>query len=172
MELRGPVTLGHALLLHEIRSPIVTGERMTLADLSNAVLVCAFDVKSARAGLRSAFRIAGMKIWGMWCGAMDASKQAERFNEWFSAHCSAPQAWKKGAVSGKDSAAPWPVQLLACAMSDFGMSRSDAEACSVRELQQLIAARGEAKGEAEFKTDREQRVIDWLKRNEVSTARN
>jgi hypothetical protein len=168
---RGPVTLGHALLLHEAKSPFITGEPIQWGDLANAILFCCGTVKVARQGMRSMFRDLGIKVWGSLTGKVDINREGERFNEWFHAHCATPVAWKKGPSSGKHSAAPWPIQLLAVAMSDLGMTKEQAEAMSVRELNQLVCASLESRGEAEFRTDREQRLIDWLKVNEIP-ARN
>lgn len=112
-----------------------------------------------------------ISVWGRVVGKCGLTSDGERFNAWFEAHCATPVAWKKGPSSGKHAAAPWPIQLLAVSMSDLGMTKQQAEEMSVRELNQLVCASLESRGEAEFRTDREQRLIDWMKTNELP-ARN
>lgn len=164
--LRGPLTLGHVLLLHEMGNPIVAGKPSGPEDLVAAVIVC-----QSKTAEDAAADIAYMdrSFWGRWMLRRWASRwssiafepEFQRFSEWFLAQVSGPVVDdaddKKPA---KPLTSPWPVYLMSVAIARLGLSVAEAKATPIRTLKQWIGAHAESEGGVKFITEELQEAID------------
>lgn len=173
--LRGPVTLGHALLLDELGSPIVYGEEFHMGDLALAVLVCSEPTASrARATIRAWWSGPLLRMWGRRCGLMDMAAESERFVKWFSEQCGGPEQKtiiRDGQAPPQPLSAPWYISKLASAVGELGMSIADAEAMPVKRLNQITAALAEARGNAQFLRDDEAQFFENVKHWDAEAAK-
>lgn len=167
--LRGPVTLGHVLLLHELASPVPGGETIGIGDLALAVAVCSqSDATTARNAIKSRWSTALMRWWARRCGRMDWAKEAATFTDWFSAQCGGPvavvDAGERKAGPKHPISAPWYISKLALGIAELGLSQEECEAMPVKRLNQLLAALMEARGLASFRTPLAEDFIEEAKR--------
>jgi hypothetical protein len=174
--LRGPVTLGHVLLLDEIGSPVVTGEQFELGDLAIATLVC-FEptAEAAKKSLRSWWSKRIIRIWGGICGRLDIQSESDRFAEWFSAQCGGPEQKTKirdGHEAPEPLSAPWYINKLASAVGELGLSIEEASALPMKRLNQITGALAESRGNASFLREDEVEFFENVKRWEAEKARN
>ncbi len=177
--LRGPVTLGHVLLLDEIGSPVVRGDGIGIGDLYAATLVCSSTVSDARGFLKSRWLPLLTRLHGHRCGRLNFSEESDRFCEWFREQCGGPTIDRAETDTPKESSTvPWYWSKMAVAVGHLGLSVPDAEAMPVKRLNQLIGAYAETQGNVKFITDEidaANKVIEaaekaWLERLEMEEA--
>lgn len=166
--LRGPVTLGHVLLLDEMQSPVVKGGEIAIGDLAVAVAVClARDAMEAREDLSSRLFPFLAQYWARRCATLDFAKECETFGDWFGAQCSGPvyedDPAGRGAKPRAPMSAPWYISLLALAVGELQMSVADAEAMPVKRLRQLTAALAEMRGQAAIRTETTHEFIEQVR---------
>lgn len=160
-----PLTLDHVFLLAELRSPIVTGEDGAdpLGELGLACIACSQDVIAARSDIERLLNPKGWRArrsairWAKHCAKLDFGEEAQKFREWFDAQTDGPRPKRdlsKG--EGKALSAPWWLNLLANLCGEFGWTADNAKALTVREARQLLSARMESSGHAEFTTEADQ----------------
>jgi hypothetical protein len=172
--LRGPVTLGHVLLLDELGSPVVQGEEFNIGHLGIAAMVCkARTASEARADLNSWWARMFLRSWAMRCGRLQFEQESIRFIGWFSEQCGGPEqktVVKDGQAPPKGIAAPWYINKLATAVGELGLSISDAESLPVKRINQLSGALYESRGNAEFTTQDEADFFENVKLWEAEKA--
>lgn len=165
--LRGPVTLGHVLVLDELQSPVVKGGVVGMSDLAIAVAVCLYEKpREFKVHLGSRFFPFFLSRWGRRCATLDFAKECEVFLHWFAAQCSGPE-YEQPPANKKSSqpplSAPWYVSLFALAVGELGLSVVDAEAMPVKRLRQLTAALAEMQGNAAIRTETTHNFIEQVK---------
>jgi len=155
--LRGPLTLGHVLLLDELGSPIVRGESFNLGDLALAAFALAQPADESRKDLKKWWAAPFMSWRGRQTAKLDFEQEATRFSEWFSEQCGGPTidtGDEKMAKRSKPASAPWYISKLALAVGELGMSVGDAYDMPVKRLNQLVGALLESRGDVTFITDK------------------
>lgn len=164
LTLRGPVTLGHVLLLDELGSPVVKGDPLSLDDLALAVLACSMPVASVRKALRSRFIRPALKWWGRRCSKLNFDDEADKFSLWFTEQCGGPTIDTAETEMPKNhrSTSPWYWAKMAVAVGHLGLSIPDAEALPVKRLNQLIGAYAETQGSVKFITDEVDRANEII----------
>jgi len=156
-----PLTIGHVYLLAELRSPIVTGEDGAdpLGELGLACIACASDVITARQDIERL--LAGdswrarrsARKWAKHCSKMEFLTEAEKFREWFSEQVDGPRQKRDLSKAGGNTlSAPWWINLIANIGGEFGWEPDIIKGLTVREAKQLLSARLESSGSAEFTT--------------------
>ena len=155
--LRGPLTLGHVLLMDEMNSPIARGEQFEIGDLALAAFLCAQPADESRNDIRKWWARPFMAWRGRQTAKLDFTAEAERFSEWFTAQCGGPTidtGDEKMAKRSKPVSAPWYIGKLALAVGELGMSVKDATDMPVKRLNQLVGALLESRGDVTFVTER------------------
>jgi len=156
-----PLTIGHVYLLAELRSPIVTGEDGAdpLGELGLACIACASDVITSRQDIERLLRGDSWRArrsarkWAKHCSKMEFPTEAEKFREWFSDQVDGPRQKRDLSKSGGNTlSAPWWINLIANIGGEFGWDPDTIKALTVREAKQLLSARLESSGSAEFTT--------------------
>ena len=162
-----PLTIGHVYLLAELRSPIVTGEDGAdpLGELGLACIACASDVATARQDIKRLLGAQGWRArrasrkWATHCAKMDFHIEAEKFREWFTEQVDGPRQKRDLSKSGGNTlSAPWWINLIANIGGEFGWEPDTIKALTVREAKQLLSARLESSGSAEFTTQEEEEL--------------
>lgn len=170
LRIRGPLTLGHVLLLDELGSPLLSGAEMTPGDVALACYVCAYPHAKARRKLKSLFAAAAMRVWGRIVGGrVNFDDEARRFIEWFVSEAKAPPVWIRG-TSGRDAAAPWWINRLSVAMGNLGMSYAEAQDFPIKRLNQLAMAFAESRGEVEMVNAQDLAFREMVARAEAALA--
>lgn len=171
VSLRGPVTLGHVLLLDEIGSPVVTGEEFGIGDLALAVLICSEPTEQAARKTMGAWWAEWVLLfWGRRCGKLDFAEESKRFADWFTAQCGGPERMtivKDGGQPQKPLSAPWYINKLGTAVGEMGLSIDEACALPVKRLNQLLAAIYEQRGDAEYLSNEQAKFFENVKRWEA-----
>lgn len=160
--LRGPLTLGHVLLMDEMNSPIARGEPFEIGDLALAAFLCAQPADESRADIRKWWARPFMAWRGRKSAKMDFAAEAERFSEWFTAQCGGPTidtGDEKIAKRMKPQSAPWYISKLALAVGELGMSVKDATDMPVKRLNQLVGALLESRGDVTFITEKTAKAL-------------
>lgn len=156
-----PLTIGHVYLLAELRSPIVTGEDGAdpLGELGLACIACASDVATARQDIERLLRGDSWRArrsarkWAAHCSKMDFPAEAEKFRAWFSEQVDGPRQKRDLSKDGGNTlSAPWWLNLVANIGGEFGWEPDIIKGLTVREAKQLLSARLESSGSAEFTT--------------------
>lgn len=158
-----PLTLAHVFLLAELRSPIVTGDDGAdpLGELGLACIACSQDVIAARSDIERLLNPKGWRArrsairWVKHCAKMDFGEEAQKFREWFDSQTDGPRPKRDLTKDSKPLSAPWWINLLANLCGEFGWTADHAKALTVREARQLLSARMESSGHAEFATKQE-----------------
>lgn len=171
--LRGPLTLGHVLLLHEMGNPIVAGKPSGLDDLAQAVMVCQCATEGeAKSLLLSASNRIGrwfVSRWGRRVGVHGLDGEFQRFADWFTAQTSGPavddadEKQKPKAITS-----PWPIYLQSVAMSCLHLSPEDSRRQHVRTLKQWLGAHAESQGSVKFVTEELQEALDRIEKAEAA----
>lgn len=180
LTLRGPVTLGHILLLDELGSPVVRGEGIGIGDLYTAALVCSSTVSDARGFLKSRWLPILTRFHGYRCGRLNFDDETGKFCDWFREQCGGPTIDRAETEVPKDnrSTVPWYWSKMAVAVGHLGISVPDAEKMPVKRLNQLIGAYAETQGNVKFVTDEVDKANEviakaekaWLERLEREEA--
>ena len=156
-----PLTIGHVYLLAELRSPMVTGEDGAdpLGELGLACIACASDVITSRQDIErllsgDSWRARrSARKWAAHCSKMEFHIEAEKFREWFSVQVDGPRQKRDLSKSGGNTlSAPWWINLVANIGGEFGWEPDTIKALTVREAKQILSARLESSGSAEFTT--------------------
>lgn len=167
------VTLGHVELLADIGSPVVCGGDIAPGDLAMAVLVLAWPAGQSRKMLCS--RLAPLVFW-LWpkiAKVRDWDEAAETFCAWFAEVTKSPSrivTVQPGGQSRGQIAAPWWVNQIAMAMSELGLSYTEATTMPARKVGQLVAAVLEARNQAEYETETRRNFIEQVKLWEAEKA--
>ncbi len=155
------VTLGHLFLLDDCGVDVSAD--WSVADSLTAVFICSNPTEKARRYLESWWVGRYFKLWGWVNRKRDWPTELAAFRDWFEGQLSGPITKSKSPRGGDDYAAPFRLNLLACAMAKLHLSRGEAMALPVRELRQLIVAIGEAEGVITPKTHKDFRLEDTLR---------
>jgi len=170
-----PLTIGHVYLLAELRSHIVTGEDGAdpLGEMGLACIACASDVITARQDIERLLGAQGWRArrasrkWATHCAKMDFPAEAEKFREWFTHQVDGPRHKRDMSKDGGNTlSAPWWFNLVANIGGEFGWEPDIIKGLTVREAKQLLSARLESSGSAEFtsQADEEFRTsVDYWK---------
>ena len=172
--LRGPLTLGHVLLLDDLQSPVVRGESFDIGQLMVAVLVCSQSHEESRRDVRKWWMPHYAKWMGYRCGLLDFTAEAERFSQWFTDQCGGPRiddGDEKQSKRMRPQSAPWFMSKLAMAVGELGLSVEEASAMPMKRLNQLVSALAEVRGDVKFITESTARALAEVEQWEKEAAK-
>ena len=156
VQLRGPVTLGHVMLLDDLNSPVIHGKPIGIGDIAIAVIVFSLPPKAALRALRSRFCPLAIRLWGAACWKLDFQGECDRLSGWLSEQCGGPRVdtgAKENRSGGHALSAPWWITKLAISVAEIGLSIEESKAMPVKQLNQMIAALSEARGDSVYITE-------------------
>lgn len=149
-----PLTLGHLFLLEAIESPIIGSgqDNPTFADVGAAVFACAHDHEVSRRKFTSWFFPIFVRIWALFASADWVTRDWPIFRDYLEDGLASPSLRPVKTDEGQTGVcrAPAPWIKLLFAMHILGMSRAEALACEVVELNVLYATWAEWNGRAEI----------------------
>lgn len=146
-----PLTLGHALLLTRLESPLMPGNDrdVTIADLALALEVCRRPwpaaVRAMQRGRRARAWLAWRALRLHWLDTEDVLTATRTFLAWLQGQWRGPNTFSEP-TDGQGSDAPVLAALLASCMSELNLSEAGALALPVVRAQWLLALQGERQG--------------------------
>jgi hypothetical protein len=164
-----PLTVGHALLLHRLNSPFVSGGPVDLPALMEAVLVCSLPVEGALDALGSRWRNLVTKRWLRKIRKLDINRDRDVFNEWLSGQFGRVECWAKS--DGRAPVMPGVERLLASLCGDLGQSVDRALDLPLLAASRLMLAHAEAHGLVEPVSEVEQDLIEYAKAHPIDLSR-
>lgn len=167
------VTLGHVELLADVGSPLVCGGDIGPGDIATAVFILAWPADQSRKMLRSRLTPLVFWIWPKIARVADWDQVSETFCEWFESVTKSPSrivTVQSGGQSRSQIAAPWWTNQIAVAMSELGLTYTEATTMPARKVGQLVAAVLEARNQAEYETETRRNFIENVKRWEAEKA--
>lgn len=146
-----PLTLGHALLLTRLESPLMPGNErdVTIADLALALEVCRRPWPACVGAMQRGRRAKAWLSWRAfrlhWLSAVEVVTATTGLLEWLQGQWRGPKTLQ-GPTEGEGSDAPVLASLLAACMSDLNLSEAGALALPVVRAQWLLALQAERQG--------------------------
>lgn len=167
-----PLTLGHALLLTRLESPLMPGNdrEVTVADLALALEVCRRPWPGAVAAMQRGRRARAWLAWRAlrlhWLEPEALLAETQRMLAWLQGQWRGPNTLHT-ATEGEGSDAPVLASLLAACMSELGLSETGALALPVVRAQWLLALQAERAGHLRIMGDAYQSVFAQAKAMEA-----
>lgn len=146
-----PLTLGHALLLTRLESPLMPGNDrdVTIADLALALEVCRRPWPAAVGAMQRGRRARAWLAWRAlrlhWLDAEQVLAATRDFLAWLQGQWRGPNTFSEPS-DGTGSDAPVLASLLAACMAELNLSEAGALALPVVRAQWLLALQGERQG--------------------------
>lgn len=164
-----PLTVGHALLLHRLDSPFLSGGVVDLPALMEAVLVCSLSVPDAIDALESRWRHLVTRRWLWKIRKTDVNADRDRFSEWLEGQFGRVECWSK--ADGKPPVMPGIERLVASLCGDLGQSVEQALALPLLAASRLMLAHAEAHGRVEPVSEVEQDLIAYARANPIDLSK-
>jgi hypothetical protein len=167
-----PLTLGHALLLTRLESPLMPGNEraVTVADLALALEVCRRPwprcVRAVQSGRSARAWLSWRALRIHWLGDAEIVAQTTGLLDWLREQWRGPVTLAKEA-EGEGSDAPLLASLVSAAMGDLGLSESGAMAMPVARVQWLLALHAERQGHLRIMGQAYQEVMEEARRAEA-----
>jgi len=162
-------------LLADVGSPLVCGGEVAPGDVATAVFILAWPAETSRKALRSRFTPLIFWLWPKLCRVSDWDEVGGNFLRVGLPSASNPRrgliTTSAGSQSRSEIAAPWWVNQIAMAMSELGLSYTEATSMPARKVGQLVAAVLEARNQAEYETETRRNFIEQVRVWEAEKAR-
>lgn len=148
-----PFTVGHAVLLHRMGSPFVTGGDVSPSDLVEAVIVCSQASQESVKTMRSMF--GWLPLWMMRSRIKkaDLQKECAKLQEWLDNQSDCPEVLQTPGGKSKRPAMPWPERILVGLVS-IGFTEESILAMPVLDAERLFLTHAEMEGRVELWSDR------------------
>jgi hypothetical protein len=138
-----PLSLGHALLLESIASPLMRGADAGAGDLARAVWICSRPASELRGRPLDSRTVE--KAWRRWvraAGECDVVQEMAVFVEYYAAFCRAPERWE--VADGKPVKAAWPYAIAVAirplfASMDEAFDQPVGHACCLKAAMDALA---------------------------------
>lgn len=164
-----PLAVGHALLLHRLGSPFLSGGVVDLPALMEAVLVCSLPVDGAMDALGSRRRRWMTRMWLWKIRRTDVNREREVFTEWLSGQFGRVECWSKS--DGKTPVMPGIERLVASICGDLGQSVEQALALPLLAASRLMLAHAEAHGRVEPVSEVELDLIEYARAHPIDLSK-
>ena len=160
-----PFSVGHALILHRIGSPLIAGGLVGRADLMEAVLICSQPPGDALRSMRSFARGLIFKLWVFKTRRLSLEVEIEKWNQWIGEQSTSPEILTK---PGRRRALsmPWPERTLACCL-EIGLSESTVLSMPIGDAERLILARAETHGDVELWSPKDDALWRWAQQHQA-----
>lgn len=146
-----PLTLGHVFLLESLDSPIVRGgSQLSFADMGAAVFACAHPHDKAIKYFSAWWFPLFTRIWSLFAKPSWMSADLKAFNEYLTDGFSSPLIRPIQRDGGRVCQSPAPWIKLLFAMHVLGMTRAEAMATEIVEMNVLYATWAEWSGSGEI----------------------
>ena len=148
-----PFTVGHALLLHRLRSPFVTGGETSANDLIEAVIVCSQSAQESVKAMGSMFRSVPLRMMRHKVSQADLLKECQVINEWIGDKSDCPEVLRQPGAGFKEAAMPWPERLLV-GLIDIGFTEQTVLNMPVADAERFFLTNAEMNGHVELWNDK------------------
>jgi len=164
-----PFTVGHAILLHRLRSPFVIGGRATANDLLEAVVVCSQSAEESVKTMASVFRWVPLRLMRQKVSKSDIVKECHTLQEWISDKSDCPEVLRQPGAGSREAAMPWPERLLV-GLIDIGFTEETVLNMPVTDAERFFLTNAEMHGHVELWNDKNDAL--WRYAQEQETVRN
>lgn len=164
-----PLTVGHALLLHRLGSPFVSGGTVDLSAFMEAVLVCSLPVSGAMDALESRWRWLMTRRWLRKIRKTDIARDREAFVEWLSGQFGRVECWSK--TDGRAPVMPGVERLIGSLCGDLGQSIQQALDLPLLAASRLMLAHAESHGRVEPVSEEEQDLIEYARAHPIDLSK-
>ena len=148
-----PYSVGHALLLHRLGSPFISGGPVSMESLAEAVLVCAQPVEESLKTIRSRFKSILFFFWARKIRKLNGRDELEKFQLWIGSQSTAPEILIDPKEKSRSLSMPWPERIIV-ALLDHGVSEESAIAMPVADAERLVLTHAELHGHVELWSDK------------------
>ena len=164
-----PFTVGHAILLHRLGSPFVTGGRATAKDLVEAVVVCSQSAEESIKTMASVFRWVPLRLMRKKVSKSDIVKECHTLQEWIGDKSDCPEVLRQPGAGSREAAMPWPERLLV-GLVDIGFTEQTVLNMPVSDAERFFLTNAEMHGQVELWNDKNEAL--WRLGQERETVRN
>jgi len=164
-----PFTVGHAILLHRLGSPFVTGGRATANDLVEAVVVCSQSAEESVKTMASMFRWVPLRLMRQKVSKSDLVKECQTLQEWIGDKSDCPEVLRQPGAGSREAAMPWPERLLV-GLVDIGFTEETVLNMPVTDAERFFLTNAEMHGQVELWNDKNDAL--WRLGQERETVRN
>lgn len=164
-----PFTVGHAILLHRLGSPFVTGGRATANDLVEAVVVCSQSAEESVKTMASVFRWVPLRLMRKKVSKSDIVKECHTLQEWIGDKSDCPEVLRQPGAGSREAAMPWPERLLV-GLVDIGFTEQTVLNMPVSDAERFFLTNAEMHGQVELWNDKNDAL--WRLGQERETVRN
>jgi hypothetical protein len=164
-----PFTVGHAILLHRLGSPFVTGGRASAKDLVEAVVVCSQSAEESIKTMASVFRWVPLRLMRQKVSKSDLVKECQILQEWIGDKSDCPEVLRQPGAGSRQAAMPWPERLLV-GLVDIGFSEQTVLNMPVTDAERFFLTNAELHGQVELWSNEQDAL--WRYAQEQSTIRN
>jgi hypothetical protein len=163
-----PLTLDHVFFLHELASPFVTGQPVSIPDFFLAVFICSEPAAETRRDIGRWWFPRFVKLWTWKCRKVNIRAEVELFRDYLEAFQKMPQSKRRLDVQETPLVSPWPYRVLAILMGELGLSHADSMREPLSHLLCLLAAHRELKGDLTLWSEQDEEV--WAAVNAAREA--
>lgn len=160
-----PYSVGHALILHRIGSPLAVGGLVGRADLMEAVLVCSQPFDASLVAMRSILRGIVFRLWAFKTRKLDFEAELEKWNDWIGNQSTSPEILTKPGRR-RSLSMPWPERMLACCL-ELGLTESTALSMPIGDAERLVLARAETHGDVELWSPKDDALWRWVQHQQA-----
>jgi hypothetical protein len=164
-----PFTVGHAILLHRLGSPFVTGGRASANDLVEAVVVCSQSAEESIKTMASVFRWLPLRLMRKKVSKSDIVKECHTLQEWIGDKSDCPEVLRQPGSVSREAAMPWPERLLV-SLVDIGFTEETVLNMPVTDAERFFLTNAEMHGQVELWNDKNDAL--WRLGKERETVRN
>jgi len=164
-----PFTVGHAILLHRLGSPFVTGGRASANDLVEAVVVCSQSAEESIKTMASVFRWLPLRLMRKKVSKSDIVKECHTLQEWIGDKSDCPEVLRQPGAGSREAAMPWPERLLV-GLIDIGFTEETVLNMPVTDAERFFLTNAEMHGQVELWNDKNDAL--WRLGQERETVRN
>lgn len=152
--------VGHALALHRLDNPVISGGDVTVPDLIEAVTICSQSPIEAVKTINSPFRLLLIKLWSFRIRKMNLVVEMLKFEKWIQSSIDAPEVLSSGDKKPKRLVMPW-IERLVIAILNLGISEETALNMSVSDAERFVMAHAEMHGQVELWSDEQNALWEY-----------
>ena len=164
-----PFTVGHAILLHRLGSPFVTGGKASANDLVEAVVVCSQSADESVKAMASVFRWVPLRLMRQKVRKSDLAKECRALQEWIGDKSDCPEVLRQPGSRSRPAAMPWPERLLV-GLVNIGFSEQTVLNMPVTDAERFFLTNAELQGQVELWSNEHDAL--WHYAHDQETIRN
>lgn len=160
-------TVGHAILLHRMRSPFIVGGHVDAKSLIEAAVICSQSAEESVKTMASAFR--WIPLWLMRSRVKKANLlvECEKLKSWIEAQSDCPEILQKPGSKLKSPTMPWPERILV-GLVGIGFSEASVMQMPVLDAERFYLTNAELRGDVELWSDKQEALWRYAQEHQTS----